>query len=556
MHSRQSGYIKNIKYFKYGKQIVPKTAPTIISQSMNERDKLRIYGLPKPKSTDINKPTPEDITFEVDFNKIHNNKIKNLSLDYNKSICNMVGIIIVNLNQLKLTKNCIDDLKKQINQNFKIYLFDQNSSEIGTAEYLDECIKDNILVYKNTENVPLNYIWNNFKNICDYEYLCFLNNDVELSNTFIDDTIKILNNESTVGSVIHVTNNPYYLQSKNTLEYKIFNEMPLYQGWDFTLRRSIIPEIPRALQIFGGDDYIFAKINTMGYKIAIAYSSPIIHYKEKTRVNIPNIGIIQRNDALNFSELIRNERLRQIDSTMNHGISQKFPLPDMKLTLNKNCVFTAIIGDYDSLTSTTYPKLPDWDYICFTDNANIKSDFWIVIYINNEIKGYVENIKLARYYKTNFYKHLSSYENLMWIDARITIINNINEYLKNLEGNDIVFLKHPDASSILHEFNRVVSGKIERQEMIDIIKQRYVEVGYNYDNGLISSGVMLFKNNKKNIKFFTEWWYEIENYSHRDQLSGNFVLWKNPDIKYIMLQGMINKYFKQLPRNTQTFRYE
>jgi hypothetical protein len=117
-------------------------------------------------------------------------------------------------------------------------------------------------------------------------------------------------------------------------------------------------------------------------------------------------------------------------------------------------------------------------------------------------------------------------------------------------------LKHPDASNILQEFDRVVRGKIEKREMINNIKQRYAEFGYNYDNGLISSGVMLFKNNEKTIKFFTEWWYEIKNYSHRDQLSGNFVLWRNSDIKYIMLLGMINKYFKQLPRNTQAFRYE
>ena len=144
----------------------------------------------------------------------------------------------------------------------------------------------------------------------------------------------------------------------------------------------------------------------------------------------------------------------------------------------------------------------------------------------------------------------------MWIDARITFIKDINEYLKNLGDNDVVFLKHPNASNILEEFDRVVRGRIERPEMIEKIKSRYAEFGYDYNNGLMSSGVMLFKNNDNVVKFFADWWYEIENYSHRDQLSGNFALWRNTNVKYIMLKGMINKYFKQLPRNTQAFRYE
>jgi hypothetical protein len=513
--------------------IIEKENKKNINVSMNERDNLRIFG-----------------------KKSINKNLKNLSLEYNKSSNNIIGVLIVNLNNLELTKNCIDTLQKQINQNFKIYLFDQNSDEDGTSEFMNWCNNNNIIIYKNFENIPLNYLWNNFKNICNCEYLCFLNNDIELSNTFIDDTIKILDNEPKVGAVVHVTNNPNYIQTKNILEYKIF-EMPRYQGWDYTIRRSIMPEIPKTLKIFGGDDYIFAKIHTLGYDVAIAFSSPIIHYKEKTRTNISNIKEIQISDGQIFRNLIKDENLKQAYSTLDDGICIARPQLNMKIIQNKNCVFTAIIGDYDGLISSIYPKLPDWDYICFTDNADIKSDFWRVIYINNDIKSYIENIKLARYYKTNFYKYLSSYENLIWTDARITITNDINEYLKNLEDNDIVFLKHPDASNILQEFDRVVKGNIEKQKMIDNIKQRYAEFGYNYDNGLISSGVMLFKNNKKTIKFFSEWWYEIENYSHRDQLSGNFVLWRNSEIKYKVLSRVLNyQYFKQLPRNTQRFKHE
>ena len=48
--------------------------------------------------------------------------------------------------------------------------------------------------------------------------------------------------------------------------------------------------------------------------------------------------------------------------------------------MNKNCIYTAIIGDYDNLYT---PKIvtEGWDYICFTDNKKLKSDFWTIKYV-------------------------------------------------------------------------------------------------------------------------------------------------------------------------------
>ena len=246
---------------------------------------------------------------------------------------NMVGVLIINLNNIVLTKNCINTLKKQNNQNFNIYLFDQNSSEEGTLEYLLECEDNGISVFRNRENISINYIWNDFKNICDYKYLCFLNNDVELSHNFIDDTIKILDSELNVGVVVHVTNNPNYLEANNKLVYGIL-KTPRYQGWDFTIKRELMPEIPKNLLFFGGDDYIFTKLYDKGFYCAIAYSSPIIHYKEKTRKNILDISNIQKIDENVLMRLMKSENLKQAYSTIDDGLSYKYPMLNMKINNN------------------------------------------------------------------------------------------------------------------------------------------------------------------------------------------------------------------------------
>jgi hypothetical protein len=498
------------------------------------------------------------------ISKNNNNNCNGLNLlrmDYDRNIDVSMGILIVNYNNLNYTKNCIDGLLKQINKNFKIYLYDQNSIEPNTGKYLNECEAMGITVIRNTSNVPLNHLWNNFKNICSLKYLCFLNNDIELSNMFVDDTIMILETNNEVGVVIHSTNMLNNVMSENTLRYSILNP-PYYQGWDFTLRRELMPELNPNMLIFGGDDYIFAKIVNSGYKIALAYSSPIIHFKEKTRVMISDIRAIQTNDAKIFFESLKNENLQQIDCTINSPHCNKFPPQGIKLLQNKKCVYTAMIGDYDNIVPCASGKKEGWDYICFTDNKNIKSDFWRVVYVENLIVDEIKNIKLARQIKTSFYSYLSSYEYILWIDARITISMDIDEYLVRLNDNDILFMKHPDANSILEELERMLPGKIETVEMCKKIKTRYESFGYKYDNGLIASGAMLIRNNERTIKFFKEWWNEINNFSHRDQLSANFVLWRNPELKYEIVDGYYNNsrvertMFTQLRRKTKPFRYE
>jgi len=222
---------------------------------------------------------------------------------------------------------------------------------------------------------------------------------------------------------------------------------------------------------------------------------------------------------------------------------------------NKNCVFTVIINDYDNLVPSEYKKLSNWDYICFTDDTNLKSNFWEIIYVENNSKTQLEHIKLSRYYKINFFKYLNSYENLLYCDGNIQIGEDINEYLENLKDSDIVFIKHPFRQTVLEEINYCILHKLEKIEMIEIIKKRYAEYNYNYDNGLIAGGFILFNNNKRTIKFFSEWWDEIKNYSHRDQISANFVLWRNPEIKYKILDVIYDKRrFEILPRKKVYFK--
>ena len=167
-------------------------------------------------------------------------------------------------------------------------------------------------------------------------------------------------------------------------------------------------------------------------------------------------------------------------------------------------VYTVLTGDYDNLISQYYYN-PEWDYICFTDNAEyIKNGhpFWKIIpldiqYENTAIKSRIPKI-LA-------HKFLKDYKYSLYIDANIDILSpkifkRINELIKS--GEICAITKHARRTCIY-------------EEMLTCY-------------GLTENNVIFREHNNKDvIKVMEDWAYMVENYSKRDQLSLMYVCWKN-----------------------------
>ncbi len=193
----------------------------------------------------------------------------------------MLDILVVNINNLKYTRNLIDDLSYQ-NFPYTLYLVDQNSSEEGTKDFFREMRRHpNIWSIENDGNVDLNRLWNQFVNYTYSPYICMLNNDVRIASNFVEDTITILDKESEVGCVIYATNHPDYYRATD-LWYEILPGRCV-QGWAFTIKKAAYTMIPDTLKVFGGDDFIFHHLYEKGWKVAVCLSSPIIHYRGKSR---------------------------------------------------------------------------------------------------------------------------------------------------------------------------------------------------------------------------------------------------------------------------------
>ena len=204
----------------------------------------------------------------------------------------------------------------------------------------------------------------------------------------------------------------------------------------------------------------------------------------------------------------------------------------------KKVVFSVLIGEYDIIN--TFNLQNGFDYYLFTDNfnGNLNHTNWTIIPIPEEVKQLnVSRVKKQRFIKVHPHLYFKDYDLSIYIDATFKIIGDLNSFLIRVLSPkyNIYILEHPERNTIFNETFEVTKLQKEKKSMTNIIKERYKKEKFPDDNGLIESCLMIRKHNENDsIYLMNQWYEEIKNYSHRDQLSFNYVLWKSgTKIKYI-----------------------
>lgn len=224
-----------------------------------------------------------------------------------------------------------------------------------------------------------------------------------------------------------------------------------------------------------------------------------------------------------------DDLLKVIDAKLNpiHALDdiiidkkEQFSFKDKKVA-----VYTAVTGGYDDLI---IPEVidEDFDYICFTDNPELKSDFWDVRMMD-DIN--LDRVRKARIHKIQPHRFLPEYDYTFWIDGNFKPIFSLKDYVyKYFKNNQLLAIPHEARDCIYEE--AIACEKLQKDDPEVMIPQmeKYKSEGYPEHNGLIASGV-LFRNNKdpQVMKVMDDWTDEVLNHSRRDQLSFNYACWKN-----------------------------
>lgn len=223
--------------------------------------------------------------------------------------------------------------------------------------------------------------------------------------------------------------------------------------------------------------------------------------------------------------------------------------------MNKICVYTCITGNYDNLIEINNIE-EGIDYICYTNNKEIKSKTWKVEYIQDDN---LTNVQLARKIKILGTPKLAKYDVVVWIDGRIYFEKSIKDFIKkyvDLKNYDLVGFKHFCRNSINNEM--VANYEIEKIDITGLNKldKFYKKEKFPDNCGLIET-TLLFRNfnNIKLNQAMQDWFNMILEYSYRDQLSFNYVEWKNKlKVKYLDINNWDNEYFKFNPHNSEPIK--
>ena len=219
--------------------------------------------------------------------------------------------------------------------------------------------------------------------------------------------------------------------------------------------------------------------------------------------------------------------------------------------MNKNVIYTAIIGGYDDLVEPDY-KPAGWDFVCFTDR-DLESDTWE---IRKTLPLYTDNTRTARKHKLLTHRLFPDCEYSLWIDGNINVRGDVTELLSYVDGCNYATYDHSQnqldpRDCIYQEANAIFQlGSQSRNykdnpELIQGQMERYVKEGYPKNNGLVVQMEVLRRHNETDVvDSMEDQWSELKYNSKREQLSFNYIAWKN-DLKFSYIQGdsRDNKYF-------------
>lgn len=194
---------------------------------------------------------------------------------------------------------------------------------------------------------------------------------------------------------------------------------------------------------------------------------------------------------------------------------------------NQTVIYTSIYNNYENLKA---PKVvsPNCDYICLTDDPNLKSDFW------NIICHAPENLDPTRKNrKTKILPHLylPDYKYSVYMDGNIEMTGDfkylVDTYLIDKDYK-ITGFNHPERDCIYQEARACIKLEKDTTENIQPQMKRYYQEGMPAHYGLFDNQILLRQHQDPQvIKLMEAWWEEVKHHSKRDQVSLFYIFWKH-----------------------------
>lgn len=221
--------------------------------------------------------------------------------------------------------------------------------------------------------------------------------------------------------------------------------------------------------------------------------------------------------------------------------------------MSKIVVYTAIFNNYDWLKEPVVLS-PNVDYVCFTDNDKLRSDYWDIVILKDEkLNPSLLNRKIKLIYPYTYFK---DYDYSLYVDGSVMIKGDVGTFVeKYIQASPVLMnFKHPNNDCIFIEIEHCINEGRGNAEQLRKQYEIYKADGMPGHFGLSDNKIILRKNCDAGRMLMEEWYRHVCDYSGRDQVCLSYVLWKN-HLKYSFFDEIIeqNGIFETWPHNNAPF---
>ncbi len=241
---------------------------------------------------------------------------------------------------------------------------------------------------------------------------------------------------------------------------------------------------------------------------------------------------------------------------LNYGVNRPFLVklrPSNLYKHQKKLLYTVITGEYDQLNEIQSP-LPNWDYVCFTDNPQLRSRTWrIEVFKNNHD---LDPVRLSRYYKINNHLVDSGYYLSVYVDANVRIRGNLDNFLVQALPPDktLGLMLHPFHSSLAEEIDLCTALGKDTEPLLRAQYHHYVEEqGFRDPYPHITGRLIIRRSdNAATQKLMETWFSQLLTWSRRDQVAFNYALSQNPEVTpHYIPYWILRCYFQKMDHAEQ-----
>lgn len=191
----------------------------------------------------------------------------------------------------------------------------------------------------------------------------------------------------------------------------------------------------------------------------------------------------------------------------------------------RQVVFSVCLGDYDN-TPPLYP-VEGYEHIMITDNENLSCEGWEKLVVPRE----TDVLKQSR--KLKICPHwLIDADVFVYLDANQEITHDLKPLLESAFRGGFMTVRHPNRDCVYEEAESIKANKKAGTRVINAQVKAYKREQMPGKTGVFANG--FFVRDRSFDEFCERWYQEIEKYSHRDQLSLAYLVWKyEPQITVI-----------------------